>query len=157
MKVLCTPFVRLCSADASAQPFARNPLVGAGLAAEVVHRELLRVSRALHVDDLGVVPAAGPILGLEIIAAAQPARPPEGSRWRQGHEVRAEEQPVWSSSTTLAKWEGEEWAGGGVGRGVRAQLNCRKEQKRRQRAPGVEGRDAARGGRVDGGVRHTRR
>ena len=40
--------------------------------------------------------------------------------------MRAEEQPVWSSSTTLAKWEGEEWAGGGVGRGVRAQLNCRK-------------------------------
>jgi hypothetical protein len=52
----------------SAQPFARNPLVGAGLAAEVVHRELLRVSRALHVDDLGVVSAAGPILGLDIIA-----------------------------------------------------------------------------------------
>jgi hypothetical protein len=51
----------------------------------------------------------------------------------------------------------EKWAGGGVGRGVHVQLNCRLEQKRRHRSARRElkGVMPPRGGRVDGGVLDT--
>ena len=73
---------------AGAQPRRLEPLVGAGLVADVVHQELLRLARHPHAGDLDVVPVVIPELALGLVADR-----PRGGTCRRG------------------TWRGGAWAG----------------------------------------------